>query len=259
MYKIMLVEDEEIIRTGIKNLITKVSSKFEVVKEAAHGKEALAYLQAEIPDVVITDIRMREMDGLSLIAKVRERYAHMPLLIISGYSDFEYAQKAMRFGVSEYLLKPINRLALVSALERIYQTLELQEHGGQPTRTVLHTEGAPDETIIKNGDGKRLIRKIKEYIQGHPEGDLRLQALAEYVHLNPAYLSQLFKLETAMNLSDYIMETRIERAKYLLISTQLKIYDVARLSGYQSPKHFMLVFKQQVGMSPGAYREDQGL
>ncbi|MCR8629834.1 response regulator [Paenibacillus radicis (ex Xue et al. 2023)] len=258
MYKILLVEDEEIIRTGIKHLITKVSSEFEIVKEAAHGKEALAYLQTEIPDVVITDIRMREMDGLSLIAKVRERYPHMPLLIISGYSDFEYAQKALRFGVSDYLLKPINRMALVSALERIHQTLERKETGGSTDRTEPHIETATKEPIMKSGEGKRLIRKIKEYIQAHPEGDLRLQTLSDYIHLNPAYLSQLFKSETAINLSDFIMQIRIERAKHLLVQTDLKIYDVARLSGYQSPKHFMLVFKQQVGTSPGSYREEYG-
>ncbi|OXM84355.1 response regulator transcription factor [Paenibacillus rigui] len=258
MFKILLVEDEEIIRTGIRHLITKVSGEFEIVKEAAHGKEALAYLQAEMPDVVITDIRMREMDGLSLIAKIRERYADMPLLIISGYSDFEYAQRALRFGVSDYLLKPINRMALVSALERIHQALERKGHEGPTKRAEAHTETSTKDPMIKNGEGKRLIRKIKEYIQAHPEGDLRLQTLSDYIHLNPAYLSQLFKSETAMNLSDYIMQIRIERAKHLLVQTDLKIYDVARLSGYQSPKHFMLVFKQQVGMSPGSYREDHG-
>lgn len=100
-----------------------------------------------------------------------------------------------------------------------------------------------------------MIRKLKAYIAENPDGDLRLQTLAEMVHLNPSYLSQLFKQEGGGNLSDYIAETRIRRACKLLETTNLKVYDIARLSGYQSPKHFMLVFKQHIGMTPGTYRE----
>lgn len=254
MIKLLLVEDEDIIRQGIKNLIGQVSDGFIVTGEAVHGREALGYLNADLPDAVITDIRMREMDGLTLTGIIRERYPDMPIVIISGYGDFEYAQRALRYGVSDYLLKPIDRMALVSALDKIRSLLERNNPLAKPTAVI------PDNTDEQfgSGEGRRLIRKVKDYIQSHPEGDLRLQTLADYVHLNPAYLSQLFKQETKLNLSDFITEIRMERAKYLLANTDLKIYDVARLSGYQSPKHFMLVFKQQTGLTPGTYREEAG-
>ncbi|KIL38936.1 AraC family transcriptional regulator [Gordoniibacillus kamchatkensis] len=251
--KILLVEDEDIIRTGLKSIIAQLSGDFEVAGEAAHGKEALDYLQKEMPDLIVTDIRMREMDGLTLAAKVRERYPHMPILIISGHGDFEYARQAIRYGVSDYLLKPIDRLAFVTALENVRRRLEpaLAARPGQ-----AESENDAEERTVKGDDGRRLIRKVKEYIQANPDKDLRLQTLAEVVNLNPAYLSQLFKQETKVNLSDFITEVRIDRAKYLLANTDLKIYDVARLAGYQSPKHFMLVFKQLAGTTPGAYREE---
>jgi len=250
MYKVLLVEDEDVIRAGIKKLIGQVSGAFEVVKEAVHGKEACDYLATSMPDLVVTDIRMREMDGLALSGKIREKYADMPIVIISGYGDFEYARQALRYGVSDYLLKPVDRMALASALDKIRNALDAK-HGTRQSKD----EAEPDDKDLKAGDSRRLIRKLKEYIEAHPEGDLRLQALADYVHLNPAYLSQLFKQETKLNLSDFITDVRIKRAQYLLAQTDLKIYDVARLSGYQSPKHFMLVFKQQVGQTPGAYRD----
>ncbi|WP_088832159.1 response regulator transcription factor [Paenibacillus tyrfis] len=253
MIKVLLVEDEEVIRSGIRTLIGQLSNDFVVVKEAAHGREALDYLSRNVADAVITDIRMREMDGLQLIGKIRERYEDMPLLIISGYSDFIYAQKALRHGVLDYLLKPIDRMAFVSALDKIRQLLLKRSGIGQ-----VPADEGPQAESQTGGDGRRLIRKVKEYINGHPEGDLRLQTLADYVHLNPAYLSQLFKQETGTNLSDCITEARIQRAKHLLTHTDLKIYDVARLSGYQSPKHFMLVFKQQVGRTPGSFRDESG-
>ncbi|WNR44846.1 response regulator transcription factor [Paenibacillus roseipurpureus] len=251
MMTILLVEDEEVIRKGLVNLIGQVSSDFTVVYEAAHGREALDYLARNVPDVLITDIRMREMDGLELIAKVREQHADMQIIIISGYGDFAYAQKALRLGVSDYLLKPIDRMMLVTALDKIHG----KHSKNKPEHAELDSEEGKEG---KEGEGRRAIRKVKEYIQSHPEGDLRLQVLADHIHLNPAYLSQLFKQDTGLNLSDYITEMRMARAKLLLATTDLKIYDVARLSGYQSPKHFMLVFKSQVGTTPGAYREECG-
>ncbi|WP_028550775.1 response regulator transcription factor [Paenibacillus sp. UNC451MF] len=252
MLKILLVEDEEIIRNGLKNLIAQVSADFNIVKEAVNGREALDYLQKEVPDFIITDIRMREMDGLTLTAKVRERYPQMPILIISGYGDFEYARQALRYGVTDYLLKPIDRLALISVLDQIRRGFGPKEGNS----SLPEEESDRQEMPPKNDNSRRLIRKVKEYIQENPDKDLKLQVLAEYVNLNPAYLSQLFKQEAKIHLSDFITDVRMQRAKYLLSNSDLKIYDVARLSGYQSPKHFMLLFKQQVGKTPGAYREE---
>lgn len=255
MYKLVVAEDETVIRQGIVNLIGQVSSSFHVVKEASHGKEVLEYFSSEMPDALLTDIRMREMDGLTLIGRLREKYADLPIVILSGYGDFEYAQRALRYGVLDYLLKPIDRSALVAALDKVREQLD-RSRGLSAAAANDSSQAYEDENgDVENGEGRRLIRKVKKYIQTHPEGDLRLQTLADYISLNAAYLSQLFKQETGLNLSDYITDTRMERAKYLLTTTDLKIYDVARLSGYQSPKHFMLVFKQQCGVTPGAYRE----
>ena len=92
MIKLMLVEDEDIIRKGIRDLIGRVAPDFEVVYEAAHGKEALTYLERNVVDVLITDIRMREMDGLQMVEK-RTAGHGMPIVIISGYGDFVYAKK----------------------------------------------------------------------------------------------------------------------------------------------------------------------
>ncbi|GAB2693348.1 response regulator [Paenibacillus thermoaerophilus] len=254
MYHLLLVEDEDVIRRGIRSLVAQVSKEFVVAGEAAHGREALDYLDRELPDAVLTDIRMREMDGLQLIGKIRERYADIPIAVISGYGDFSYAQQAMRYGVTDYLLKPIDRVDLATALQKIQTVVERQK--AQPYVAGPDTAAKPDSGDSPgSGVTRRLIRKVQQYIHAHPEGDLRLRVLADLAHVNPAYLSQLFKAETNMNVSDYIAAVRMERAKYLLGHTELRVYDVARLSGYQSPKHFMLVFKQQVGCTPSEYRE----
>lgn len=246
MYKVLLVEDEPIIREGLKTMIEQLSTGFTVKTEAENGKQALHLLRTEMPDLIVTDIRMREMDGLAMIGKVREMYQELPIIIISGYGDFQYAQKALKYGVSDYLLKPIDRIELVATLEKVRMMLDrknqVSSHSQQQGKT-------------QEGKERQLIRKVKAFIQDHTDGDLRLQTLAEYVHLNPIYLSQLFKTETGENFSDYVTRMRMRRAKQLLRETNLKVYDISRLAGYQSPKHFMIVFKKEVGMTPKKYRE----
>lgn len=253
MYKILLAEDEATIRQGFRLLVREVSDEFEVRWEAEHGREALQILESDVPDAVIADIRMREMDGLTLSSKIRERYAEMPIVIISGHSDFEYAHQALRNGVLDYLVKPIKRTALRQALERVKQALKKTSHAPADSMPPESGTAEPDDS-----DRHQLIRKVKAYIRAHPDGDLRLQNLADLVHLNPAYLSQLFKSVTRITLSEFVTETRMDKARHLLGHTGLKVYDIARLSGYQSPKHFMLVFKEHAGCTPSDYRAMHG-
>ncbi len=248
MYKVVLVEDERVIRQGLRELIGQAVPQFAVTGEAASGVEALEYLKCEVPDLLITDIRMREMDGLTMVSRVREMYPELPIMIISGYGEFEYARRAIEYGVSHFLLKPIERHEFVAAVHKIQHLLD-RKYG------IVERQPETMDSEASGKEARRLIRDIKEYVKLHLDGDLRLQTVAEVVHLNATYLSQLFKSETGVNYSEYIADARMERARWLLAHTRLKIYDVARLSGHQSPKHFMLVFKQQNGMTAGEYRE----
>ncbi|GBF75022.1 DNA-binding response regulator [Paenibacillus sp. 598K] len=250
MYKVLLVEDEQVIRQGLRELIGQSAPSYEVIGEMGSGLEALMYMKSEVPDLIITDIRMREMDGLTLVEKVRQMYPELLVMILSGYGEFEYAQKAIQYGVLHYLLKPIERHELVSALERARLLLDKRYGVSTPATLLPGMQRMEHEP----GDARKLIRDVKEHVKLHIDGDLRLQTVADRVSLNATYLSQLFKNETGCNYSDYVSEARMERAKWLLAHTRLKIYDVARLSGHQSPKHFMLVFKQQCGMTAGEYR-----
>lgn len=245
MYKVLLVEDEPVIREGLKTMIERLTTGFTVKAEAQNGKEALRLLHSEMPDLIVTDIRMREMDGLSMIGKIREMYEDLPIIIISGYGDFQYAQKALKFGVSDYLLKPIDRVELVATFDKVRKLLDLKNQD----------DGDRAQVGKQAGEERQLIRKVKAFIQNHTDGDLRLQTLADYVHLHPIYLSKLFKTETGENFSDYVTRIRMKRAKQLLRETNLKVYDISRLAGYQSPKHFMMVFKKEVGMTPRQYRD----
>ncbi|MFD2332668.1 response regulator [Cohnella sp. GCM10020058] len=128
MRKVILVDDEMFARKGLAGLIPWAQYGFEVVGEAEDGEEALALIGRLSPDVVVTDIRMPVLDGLEMIREAQERgYRGTHFIIISGFGDFKYAQQAVRFGVQDYLLKPIDEYELIGCLVRIGEQLKREQ------------------------------------------------------------------------------------------------------------------------------------
>jgi two-component system response regulator YesN len=240
MLKVIIVEDESNIRQGICDLIENVVGGFTVVGQAANGIEAMELMRSRVPDLLITDIRMREMDGLELIKRIHYRHAEMKILIISAYNEFEYAQQALRYGASEYMLKPINRLQFTHFLSKLQDESILRN-------TLQESANALSE--------RQIIRSVKEWIHNNLQEQITLQKVASEVYMNHKYLSVFFKSETGINFSDYVEQCRIAKAKKLLKASRLKIYEIAQLCGYASPKHFMVVFKQVAHLTPTEYRD----
>lgn len=120
--RIVIVEDEMAIREGLANMINQITSHV-VVAKCQNGKEGMDAILRMEPDCVITDIRMSQMSGLEMLTKLHEQGAMPKSIIISGYSEFEYAREGIRLGIEEYLLKPISIDALKKALEKIESEL----------------------------------------------------------------------------------------------------------------------------------------
>ena len=116
---VLIADDEPVIRAGVRMLLQKCFDGVVIIGEAKNGKEALELIEAKRPDVLITDIRMPVMDGLQLIETVKKRQLDMNTIILSGYSDFEYARLALRFGVSDFLIKPVTQEKMNEAIMRI--------------------------------------------------------------------------------------------------------------------------------------------
>ncbi|GGA40415.1 response regulator transcription factor [Paenibacillus physcomitrellae] len=152
MYKVILVEDEIFARQGLRNLIDWNSCGYEVVEEADNGEEALGLIEQIKPELVITDIRMPVLDGLGLIQTVRDAGdAETKFMIISGYGDFQYAQKAIKFGVKDFILKPIDEQELSDSLSRLSAEIGKEKQkrsAGQEQKALtklLRGEAAPEE------------------------------------------------------------------------------------------------------------------
>ncbi|MFJ7729624.1 response regulator [Neobacillus sp. NPDC097160] len=127
MYRVMLVDDEYMIHLSLKKLILSMENKFLAAGSAEDGKEALQLLDSVSPHIVITDICMPEMDGLEFIKSAKEKFPSIIFIILSGFSDFEYAQKAIRYGVTDFLLKPIVPEQFIKTFDQIYTKLKEDE------------------------------------------------------------------------------------------------------------------------------------
>lgn len=124
LYRIILVDDEEEVRKSIIRKIDWTAVGFAVVGDAENGEDALEKIENLEPDVVLTDIRMPYMDGLTLAERIRQKYPSMKIVIFSGYDDFEYAKQAIKLNVTEYILKPVNVEELTAILKRIKTNLD---------------------------------------------------------------------------------------------------------------------------------------
>lgn len=124
MYRIILVDDEEEVRKGIIRKIQWEKLGFTIVGDAENGEDALEKIEQSEPNVVMTDIRMPYMDGLTLAERIRQKYPSMKILIFSGFDDFEYAQQAIKLNVTEYILKPVNMEELTEILTRVHRNLD---------------------------------------------------------------------------------------------------------------------------------------
>lgn len=131
MYKVFIVEDEIVVREGIKNNIRWADEGFTVVGDESDGELAYPLILKERPDILITDIKMPFMDGLELSRLVKKEFPNIKIIIISGYSDFSYAQKAIDIGISEYILKPVTSSKVIDAVKNAAQAIEKQRNEQQ--------------------------------------------------------------------------------------------------------------------------------
>lgn len=139
--KIIIVEDEIRIREGISKLLGKLGEDYEVLGEACDGNDGLKLCLKEKPDLVITDIRMPKMDGIEMLEKIYQSGLKTKAIVVSAYSEFEYARGAMKLGVTEYLLKPISLMDFSNALNNI--KVQIQEEQLKKPKNI----GTPEQTI----------------------------------------------------------------------------------------------------------------
>lgn len=260
MYKVVIIDDEPIIVKGLEKTVKWNELGCVVAGTAYNGVEGMELIRREKPDVLISDICMPKMDGLSMIAALKSEFPNMEITILTGYRDFDYAQEAIRLGVCRFLLKPSKMDELNEAIEAMLGRLGNRtavsetegKAGGEPDAgTGKETE---EKEELESAASSFIVKNALAFIEANYAERLKLADVADNVYVSQWHLSKLLNKYTGQNFSEILNRVRMEQAKKLLENPSLRIGDIAEAVGFLDMAHFSRVFKKQVGVSANEYR-----
>ncbi|MBP5332206.1 MAG: response regulator [Lachnospiraceae bacterium] len=248
MIRVLVADDENLVRKGIVNDTDWQLIGCEVIAEAANGEEGLQKALELKPDLIVSDIRMPKLDGLQMVEKILEELPKIKVIFLTAYGDFSYAQQAIRLGACDYILKPFEDGELEAAIQRLI-TQNILSQGSVRAEELIPLV-SPAE--IEN----KYIRNAVEYIEQHyMEPGISIGQIADALALSEGYLSRLFKSETEYSINAYLTRYRIRMAAKLLDDVQNKVYEVAEQVGYLDITYFSTTFKKLTGFAPSQYQK----
>lgn len=240
MMKVVVVEDEELVRRGVVLAVDWASVDCVVVGEAADGEEGLEVIHRYQPDLIITDVKMPKLDGIGMLRRLREEGNRAYVVLLTAYGDFSYAQAALKLGAVDYLLKPFHDGELEAIVQRLRATK-------QP-RAVLD--------LPSGGEKSKYVMEAMRYIAEHYNSpDISVGSVAASLNISEGHLSHVFKKETSYTISNYITSYRIRIAMELLRDCRSRVYEVAEQVGYRDITYFSSTFKKVTGMTPSEYQK----
>lgn len=245
MYKMVVVDDEYFTCEGLKILLNWEEMNVEIVGTALNGEDGLKLVEREKPDILITDIRMKIMDGLTMIQKLRNNGFKGEVIVLSGYKVFEYAQEAMANDVSCYLLKPITKDKMMEAIKIVLKKIDEKR---------LKSDKKDIESVETTSLDDNWA-DIMKYIDNNITNNITLKEVASLACLETTYFSRLFKKKTGTGFLEYITQQRMLLAKKLLSETKLQVKEIMYRLSYNDEKYFRQLFKNFTGYSPIEYRD----
>ncbi|MBE9913048.1 response regulator [Paenibacillus donghaensis] len=253
MLKVLLVDDEAPILGNLKSIIPWKDMNMQVLA-ARSGKEALELFDIHNPDIILCDIRMPVMDGLTLVGELRRLGSKAEIILLTGYQEFEYARAGIRYKVRDYICKPIHYKELENTIRSIGEQIvnkRLKDPFQQTVTRIQENEG--DQAVRKNP--QQLMAEAARYIADRLDTDLGIEELAGHLGISCSYFSLLFKNHLGMTFVEYVTSKRIEAAKYLLLHSDKSITQIGSGIGYHERRYFTKVFQRYTGMTPSEFRE----
>lgn len=247
MNVVLIVEDEILEREFLSISVRDELSPEDKIIVCERGDEAISLAKQHRPNIIFMDLMIPEVDGLSAIKEIRKFLPNSAITILSAYSDFAYAQKAIRLNVFEYLLKPVKPTELKKTIRKMLQSTEKMN--------VIQTKKQVEQNSQTNNNQPEFIKQAINHIKKHYREKLTLEKVAGQVYVNPKYFSHVFKREMDISFTDYIIQLRIQYACKLLETTNYKAYRISSECGFTDPSYFSRVFSKEMDMTPQAYRK----
>jgi len=260
MYTMLVADDEMWIRERIISSIDWKKIGVYIAGEAADGEEALSLSRQIKPDIILTDIRMPGINGLDFLKSINEEGLNARVIILSGYGDFDYAQKAIKLGVADYILKPVENNELVSIVKKCIRQIEAETYKNRIIEQAATQSNTAEKLALfarneHNTKKRNTIEKAVVFIAENYNRPITLNDAAGEVLLNPSYFSNLFKETLGTSFNKYLTDFRISKAKELMKNPTVRIKEIAGMVGYNDVRYFIKVFKSITGISPNVYKE----
>ncbi len=250
--KLLIVDDEPIVRRGIRMLVNLDALGITELFEAKNGEEGLRLFEENKPELVLLDINMPGMNGLTLASKMKEISHMAKIAMITGYDYFDYAREALRIGVQDYILKPVSKDDITRVLEKLISSYKQQKKQEEALSVVSELNAERSELYDES-----YKVKIKDLIDAELKNpDLNLSFLADELGLSSGYLSSLIKQVFGVSFKEYVLNLRLNHAKLLLLSTSLKNYEISEAVGFSDANYFSTAFKKRFGKSPNQFKDE---
>ena len=257
--KLLIADDESRIRKGLLSLSWN-SIGIDRVYEAENGLKAAEILKEKNIDIFISDIKMPGLSGLELAEYIQQYKMDTAVILLTGFSEFEYAQKALRNGVADYLLKPLRPKDILDTVSRVIEELKRKRYQERVVEEYEITASAPDyQGQIAwhfKGIHEQAMEILRDMAQNFQQG-VSLNSLAEKYHFSVGYLSRMIKKETGYSFSEILNSIRLAGAVELLISNHTTISQIGDMVGFSDQKYFSQVFKKTFGISPVELRKKE--
>lgn len=257
--KVLIVEDEEIIRKGLIGTIDWESKGCTIVGEAINGLDGMNKIIQNLPDLVITDIKMPKMSGLEMVKECYLRGIYFETILLTSYGEFEYAKEGINLGVIGYILKPLDEDLLYSALDKVKQRVEKQKNlkkivGSKEEKNIFFDINSH---IEKARSQNKYVYKALKSIKENYSKKMNIVDVSEELEVSSGYLSRKFKEELDETFLEVVNKYRVEKSIKLLLEQELKMYEISDRVGFTDYKHFCNVFKKYMGVAPGEFIKNE--
>ncbi|MGL4992746.1 MAG: two-component regulator propeller domain-containing protein [Bacteroidales bacterium] len=249
-YSILVVEDQQELREMI---VIEMQKLFATVYSAANGVEALKVTKDQMPNIIISDVMMPQMDGLELCKCVKSdmEISHIPIILLTARADSKSLEMGYKMGADAYLAKPFEFDSLISLLYNTLRNRELLREKFKATGFAL----LPEEVTTSSAD-EEFLKQLLEIIQQEISNvDLDVMLLADKMAMSRSTLYAKMKSITGTGIKDFINELRIKQAMLLLIESDTPIVEISERVGFSQQRYFSTVFKQHTQMTPTEYRK----
>lgn len=252
----MIADDEMVIRRGLQSL-DWASIGISDVYTVQNGVEARELLLATPIDLVIFDIKMPGLSGLELAALVKEKSLDTAVVLLTGFSDFEYAREALRIGVYEYLLKPLRPQEIMDTMSDVMRRLERKRYQIQLVRKHEATLGSfntVEQVQNRFPQTSKVMSDILNHMASHFDQAISLGSIAEEHHFSINYVSKMFKRETNYSFTEILTAIRMMNAAHQLLEG-VRVNRVSAQVGFSDQHYFAQVFRKIFGCPPSRFRD----